>query len=99
MEHAPDVRRRNGSASGPYAWGPGSPWLGSGAFPHREPLLVAPGVPAVSPASWWVPGGGCLLFRLGDCFRFIGDHSLQGRGLLPVNKMGLKGIRDGPAKV
>lgn len=66
-ERAPDVCRRNGLAARPCACGPGLPRRGSGALPIREPRPAAVGVPAVSPPSWRVPGGGCLLSSLGDC--------------------------------
>lgn len=92
VERAPDVCKRNGSAAGPCAWGPGLPWLSFGAFPRREWPLAALGGPCREP-SFLV----CTQRRVSivwswkPCYRFVGDHSLQGRGLLLLIKGASKG--------
>ena len=91
VEHAPDVCRRNGSAARAWAWGPGLPWLGSGAFPHREPPLAALGVPTLSPLLRGHPEEGAYCLVLETMLQIC--WTLQSSRLLPADKRGSKGSR------
>lgn len=92
MVRAPDVCRGNGFAPRLRALGTELALAGFlleywsyGAFPSRELLLAGLGVPECSEPTLLVGTRRRLstMWSWRQGFRFVGGHSLQGRGLLP----------------